>query len=674
MSQDRADRRGDRPPGNGDAEAQPPQTAEYVAASIQVLPGLEAVRQNPAMYIGSTDQEGVHQLVYEVVDNSIDEAVAGHCTRIEVILEEDGSCVVEDCGRGIPVDAHPDEGLPAVEVVMTRLHAGGKFAKRGSYYRPGGIHGVGLSCVNALSEWLELDIWRDGRHYRQQYARGGIVTPLTDAGPAFKRGTRIRFQPDPLIFEETTSFSHQVLAHRLQELAFLHPGVTIRFDDRIRGSELVYQYDSGILGFIQHLNETRTPLHDPPLHLSHRDAELELDLALQWTADYGEHVYSYVNSINTIYGGTHVSGLQTALTRTINDYAAETGMLSADNGERITTFDIMEGLTAVLSIKMSQPRFEGQTKSRLTVRKIQHRVDRLVAEQIEGILHGDSKLAATIVGRALDASRARLAARRASDKARFQNVATAVNEEVYTQQFGIRSRNWHDSALWITDEKLLAGHAEMCEVGEESVALDVCCGTGVVGASFRDKVDRIVGLDLTPEMVARATTRLDEVVKGNVYDIPFDDNSFDLVCTREVLHILPWPERPCAEIFRVLKPGGQFITGQILPYGEEDAVWMYRIFKKKQPLIFNMFQEEDFRALLFGAGFVDLKMTEYLQWESIDTWIDTHETTPLHRHEIRDLFANAPQEARRIHPFEILPTGEIRDLWRWCIFSVRKPK
>ncbi len=675
MSEGDADRRGADLLGNADdPEAQPPQTAEYVAASIQVLPGLEAVRQNPAMYIGSTDQEGVHQLVYEVVDNSIDKAVAGHCTHIEVVLEEDGSCVVEDCGRGIPVDVHPDEGLPAAEVVMTRLHAGGKFAKRGSYYRPGGIHGVGLSCVNALSEWLALDIWRDGRHYEQQYARGDIVTPLTDAGPASKRGTRIRFRPDPQIFEETTSFSHPVLAHRLQELAFLHPGVTIRFDDRIRGSELVYQYDSGILGFIQHLNESRTPLHDPPLVLRHQDAELELDLALQWTADYGEHVYSYVNSINTIYGGTHVSGLQTGLTRTINDYAAETGMLSADNGERITTFDIMEGLTAVLSIKMSQPRFEGQTKSRLTVRKIQHRVDRLVADQIDQILHGDSKLAATIVGRALDASRARLAARRASDRARFQNVATAVNEEVYTQQFGIRSRNWHDSALWITDEKLLAGHAEMCEVGEGSVALDVCCGTGVVGASFRDKVDRIVGLDLTPEMVNHASTRLDEVVKGNVYDIPFDDNSFDLVCTREVLHILPWPERPCAEVFRVLKPGGQFITGQILPYGEEDAVWMYRIFKKKQPLIFNMFQEEDFRALLFGAGFVDLKMTEYLQWESIDTWIDTHETTPLHRHEIRDLFANAPQEARRIHPFEILPTGEIRDLWRWCIFSVRKPK
>ena len=664
----------DEPIGDSDElDAEAPQTAEYVAASITVLPGLEAVRQNPAMYIGSTDQEGVHQLVYEVVDNSIDESVAGYCTRIEVVLGEDGSCAVEDCGRGIPVEIHPEEGIPAVEVVMTRLHAGGKFGK-GSYYRPAGIHGVGLSCVNALSEWLEVDIWRGGVHYRQRYARGGLVTPLQEKGPADKRGTRVCFKPDHRIFEETTAISYEVLARRLQELAFLHPGVTIRLEDRRRGSVHEYQYDSGILGFIQHLNEARTPLHAPPIRIRHRSEELELDLALQWTADYGEHVYSYVNSINTIYGGTHVSGLQTALTHTINEYAAETGMLSSDNGERITTFDIMEGLTAVLSLGMNLPRFEGQTKTRLTIRKVKYQVAKIVADHLHRTLREDSQVAATIVGRALDASRARLAARRASDRARFQNVATSVNEEVYTQQFGIRSKNWHDSALWITDEDLLKGHAELCKVGEGAVALDVCCGTGVVGASFKGKVDRVIGLDLTPEMVACAKTRLDDVVKGNVYEIPFEDESFDLVCTREVLHILPWPERPCSEIYRVLKPGGQFITGQILPYGEEDAVWMYRIFKKKQPLIFNMFQEEDFRALLHGSGFVDLEMTEYLQWESIDTWIDTHETTPLHRHEIRDLFANAPQEARRIHPFEILPTGEIRDLWRWCIFSVRKPE
>ena len=644
----------------------------YDATSITVLPGLEAVRQNPAMYIGSTDREGIHHLVYEVVDNSIDETLAGHCTEIQVVLGDDGSCSVEDNGRGIPVDLHPDEGIPAAEVVMTRLHAGGKF-DRGSYYRPAGIHGVGLSCVNALSEWLLLDIWRDGHHFQQRYTRGNPVDELQKLGETDRRGTRVRFLPDAQIFEETLEFSHEVLSQRLQELAFLHPGVTVHLDDRRSGVARTFQYDSGILGFLEHLNESRTVVHEHPIHIQHQDEDLELDLALQWTADYGEHLYSYVNSINTVYGGTHVSGLQTALTRAINDYAIETRMLSADNGERITTFDIMEGLAAVLSIKMSAPRFEGQTKTRLTVNKIKHSVDRLVSERFGKMLRRDSQVATQVVGRALDASRARLAARRASDRARFQNVATMVNEEVYVEQFGIRSRNWHDSALWITDEELLEGHADLCRVGEESVALDVCCGTGVVGAAFRDKVARIVGLDLTPQMVERAQTQLDEVVRGTVYDLPFEDETFDLVVTREVLHILPWPQKPCQEILRVLKPGGQFITGQILPYSEDDAVWMYRVFKKKQPLIFNMFQEEDFRELLLGTGFVDLEMTEYLQWESIDTWIDTHETPVLHRHEIRDLFANAPQEARAVHPFEVLPSGEIRDQWRWCIFSARKP-
>jgi len=649
-----------------------PASRDYNAGSITVLPGLEAVRQNPSMYIGSTDLEGIHQLVYEVVDNSIDETLAGHCTRIEVTLGADGSCTVEDSGRGIPVDLHEEEGIPAAELVLTRLHAGGKFGK-GSYFRPAGLHGVGVSCVNALSSSLQLDIWRDGAHYSQSYERGVPRTELVRNGNSDVQGTRVQFSPDPQIFEETTEFAHDVLARRLEELAFLHPGVTIRFDDQRRKTEQVYQYDSGILGYIARLNESRTPLHEAPIHIQHTDDELEIDLALQWTADYGEHLHSYVNSINTVYGGTHVSGLKTALTRTINDYAVETKMISADNGERITTFDIVEGLTAVLSIKMADPRFEGQTKTRLTVRKTKIQMQRVVRERFSELLRADSRMAMQVVGRALEASRARLAARRASDRARFTNVDTVVNEEVYTKQFGIRSENWHDSAVWITDDELLEHHAAMTEVGPDAKMLDVCCGTGVVSAAFTDRVAHKTGLDLTPQMVKHASTRLDKVVQGTVYDIPFEDESYDIVCTREVLHILPWPEKPVSEIFRVLKPGGQFITGQILPYGAEDGPWMYRVFKKKQPLIFNMFQEEDFRELLLGAGFVDLKMNEYCLWESIDTWIDTHETTTLHRHEIRDLFANAPQEARNIHPFEILPSGEILDLWRWCIFSVRKP-
>jgi DNA gyrase subunit B len=643
----------------------------YDARSITVLPGLEAVRKNPSMYIGSTDQEGLHRLVYEVVDNSIDESLAGYCTRIHVIIGADGSCSVEDNGRGIPVDDHPEMACPACQVVLTTLHAGGKF-DQGSYFRSAGIHGVGISCVNALASWLELDIWRTNGHYTQRYERGVPTTALVRKHASERRGTRVRFMPDPSIFD-TTEFTHSVLARRLEELAFLHPGIHIQFDDQRQGVSHIYQYDSGILGFIERLNTDRTPLHAQPISILHKGDALELDLALQWTTAYGEEIASYVNSINTVWGGTHVNGLKRALTRSINTYATRSGLLNADNGERIATFDILEGLTCVLSVRMVEPRFEGQTKTRLTSRHVRDVVDEVVTAQLDATLGADPALARVVVGRALDASRARLAARRASDRARYTARDIHVSDEVYQKQFGIRSKTWHKSAVWIAHEELLAQHAKAFEMPEGARLLDVCCGSGVVGNSFTGRVSEKIGLDITPEMVALASQRLDKVVQGTVYDIPFPEASFDVVCTREVLHLLPNPGKPVSEIFRVLRPGGQFIVGQILPFSELDGPWMYRVFKKKQPLIFNMFQEEDFRQMLLGAGFVDLKMTEYNLWESIDVWIDTHETTSLHRHEIRDLFHNAPAEARAVHPFEILPSGEIRDLWRWCIFSVRKP-
>lgn len=646
--------------------------AVYDASSITVLSGLEAVRKNPGMYIGSTGIEGLHQLVYELVDNAIDESQAGECSEISVILDKDGSCSVEDNGRGIPTDPHPTEGCPACEVVLTRLHAGGKF-KTGSYQLTTGLYGIGLSCLNALSESLLLEVWQLGHHHSQSFSYGYATSALEKGTATDKRGTKITFHPDLTIFDDKVSFDYQRLAKRLEELAFLQPGVHIRIDDKRTGQSSDFLYDSGIAGFLQHLNESAKVLHLEPISFGCREEGLEFATVLQWTDGYGENILSYVNSINTIYGGTHVSGLKTALTGAINAYAKETKMLKEGEGEHITTFDILEGLTGVLSVKMAAPSFEGQTKTRVTNEDLGARIEQVVHDQFMEILRHDSKFAIQIVNRALDATRARIAARRANDRVAYQAADASFTKEVYQKQFGIRSKNWHESATWIAHDELLGEHVKHLSMDSDARMLDVCCGSGVVGASFKGKVGKMIGLDITPEMIDLARTRLDQVNQGTVYDLPFMEGSFDLVVNREVLHLLPNPERPVSEIFRVLKPGGQFIVGQILPFGPEDSAWMYRIFKKKQPLIFNMFQEDDFRALLLGAGFVDLEMTEYNLWESIDLWIDTHETTNLHRHEIRDLFYNAPQEARDVHPFEILPSGEIRDLWRWCIFSVRKP-
>jgi DNA gyrase subunit B len=346
---------------------------------------------------------------------------------------------------------------------------------------------------------------------------------------------------------------------------------------------------------------------------------------------------------------------------------------SGDPGERITTVDILEGLTAVIAVRMSGPMFDSQVKRRLQSTAAGLFVHSAVEQALTAAFAADEDLAQRIVSRALDATRARLAARLASRTARFGRRTVEVDYQVYQRQFGIRSRNWHASCSWLTDQGLLNQHAELCDVPPDARMLDVCCGSGVVGAAFTGRVGETVGLDITPEMVRLASTRLGKVHQGTVYDLPFPDASFDLVVNREVLHLLPVPQRPVAEVFRVLRPGGQFIVGQIVPYADEDAYWMFRIFKKKQPLLFQMFREEDFRRLLLDAGFVDLRMEEYLLWESIDQWIDTHETTPAHRQQIYRLFYDAPQEVRAVHPFEVAPDGSVRDQWRWCVYSVRKP-
>jgi DNA gyrase subunit B len=643
----------------------------YDASSITVLSGLEAIRQRPAMYVGSTGPEGVHHLMEEVVQNAVDEAMAGACNRIYVTLHADGSLSVDDNGRGIPTDEHPELGRPACEVVLTHVHAGGKFGGAG-YTVAGGLHGVGLSCVNALSSWLTLDTWRDGERHQQRFVRGDPGQDLERIGAAERTGTRVHFQPDPEIFSGAT-LSSSDLARRLQEQAFLHPGLHIQLVDEANDLDQTYAYDTGIVGFVEHLNQGRSPLH-PTVHLRGEEGELHVDLALQWTGAYSEHVSSYVNSIRTTQGGTHQDGLAHAITQVINRYAVSNRLLNQEAGEEIAGYDIREGLTCVLSLRMAQPEFEGQTKTSLTSVSAGPAVERFVTQAFSAHMDANPGVAASIVGKALEASRARAAARRASERARYQLADAGIDKEVYLAQFGIRSKNWHESAIWLTHEELLQTHADLSQVPKDAKVLDVCCGSGVVGAAFKDRVGSVEGLDLTPEMIAMAQTRLDKVHRGDVYEMPFEDNSYDMVVNREVLHLLPRPEQPVSEIFRVLKPGGQFVVGQLVPYGAIDAPWFFRVVKKKQPLFFNNFTQERFRDLLTGAGFEVVAEREVLQWEDIDLWIDTHETPNLMRHEIRDLYYNAPAEVRRVHPFEVLPNGAIRDRWRWVVFSAIKPE
>lgn len=648
-----------------------PATTRYDASSITILPGLDAVRRNPSMYVGSTGAEGLHHLVHELIDNAVDESEAGFCRSLSVVLGADGSCTVEDDGRGIPVDIHAPTGLPACEVLLTTLHSGGKF--NGTTYRTSaGLHGVGLSCVNALAERLDLQVWRDGRHVRQRFARGQRVTGLTDAGPSERRGTSISFKPDPLVMD-AGEFSADLLLARLEEVAFLHPALTIRLHDERTGREVVLNHSGGVAAFLDHRGRAATPVHDDPIVVSGRSGSTVLEAAVRWTDGYTEDVWSFVNTVRTEQGGAHIDALRSALAQVINEHAGTHGLLEGLNREKITTTDVLEGLTAVVAIRMADPKFDGQTKRRLQSPEVGDFVRATVRDTLRRTFAADPEVAQRIVQRVLDASRARLAARLATRTARFRQRKIEIDYTVYQRQFGIRSQNWHDSCEWLTDEGLLAQHAALTAVAPDARMLDVCCGSGVVGASFRGRVGEMVGLDITPEMVSLAQTRLDKVHQGTVYDLPFEDASFDLVVNREVLHLLPRPEQPVSEIFRVLKPGGQFIVGQIVPYADEDAFWMFRIFKKKQPLLFQMFREEDFRRLLLGAGFTLDRMEEYFLWESIDKWIDTHETTPEHRQQIYRLFYDAPPEVRAVHPFEVGADGSVRDKWRWCVYSLRKP-
>ncbi|MBC7232934.1 MAG: DNA topoisomerase (ATP-hydrolyzing) subunit B [Chloroflexi bacterium] len=383
----------------------------YTAEDIQILEGLEAVRRRPGMYVGSTDVRGLHHLVYEVVDNSIDEALAGFCNRIIVTIHKDATVTVEDNGRGIPVDIHPQTGKSALEVVHTVLHAGGKFG--GDTYKvASGLHGVGVSAVNALSEWLEVYVQRDGKRYYQRYERGVPVSPVQIVGTSEETGTTTTFLPDKTIMK-TLDYQYDTLAQRFREMAFLTRGLTITFRDERNDIENSFYFEGGVMSFVRYLNRNRKVLH-PTFHVEKEVNGTLVEVALQYTDGYAESVYAFANNINTVDGGTHLTGFRSALTRTLNDYARKTGLLK-DNESNFTGEDVREGLTAIVSVKLKDPQFESQTKSKLGNAEVKSQVESVVVESLSAWLEEHPREARVIVEKALTASRAREAARHARE-------------------------------------------------------------------------------------------------------------------------------------------------------------------------------------------------------------------------------------------------------------------
>jgi DNA gyrase subunit B len=391
----------------------------YDASHIQVLEGLEAVRKRPSMYVGSTDDRGLHHLVYEVVDNSIDEALAGFCTRVEVTINQDGSVTVLDNGRGIPIDPHPVHKKSALEVVMTILHAGGKFDKN-TYKVSGGLHGVGVSVVNALSEWLDVEVRRNGKKYFQRYLRGKPEAEVQEIGTSDANGTKITFKPDEKIFE-TLDFDYDILSNRLRDLAFLNRGITICLKDLRSpdGQAETFYYEGGIVEFVEYLNKKKQSLHEKPIYFERQRDDMVVEIAMQYTNSYAESVYSFANNINTHEGGTHMIGFKTALTRVANDYI-KANKLSKDD-TKLTGEDAREGLTAIISVKLMEPQFEGQTKTRLGNSDVKGIVDSLVTDGLAEYFEENPKVANVILEKALLAQRAREAAKKARELTRRKN-------------------------------------------------------------------------------------------------------------------------------------------------------------------------------------------------------------------------------------------------------------
>ncbi|WP_128478120.1 DNA topoisomerase (ATP-hydrolyzing) subunit B [Halorussus pelagicus] len=467
------------------------QESEYGAGQIQVLEGLQAVRKRPAMYIGSTDTRGLHHLVFEVVDNSIDEALAGYCDSIDVNIRDDGSVAISDDGRGIPVDTHEEYDKPAVEVILTVLHAGGKFDNK-SYQVSGGLHGVGVSVVNALSERLEVEVKRDGALWHQRFERGEPVTPLErvrDLEPDEETGTEIQFWPDSDIFE-TTEFTYSTLESRLRELAFLNSGVQISLADlREDGDSDTFEYEGGIREFVEYLNETKTPLHDEVIYFEDEDQDIQVEVATQATDELQGSIHAFANNINTREGGTHLTGFKTALTRFVNDYANDNDLLG-DLDENLKGEDVREGLTAVISVKHPDPQFEGQTKTKLGNSEVRGIVESAIHEGLSTYFEENPTTAEAIVSKAVEAAKARKAAKKAEELTRRKNAleSSALPGKLADCQ----SRDPTESELFVVEGDSAGGSAKQARDREFQAILPLF---GKVLNVEKHRLDRVLEND-----------------------------------------------------------------------------------------------------------------------------------------------------------------------------------
>jgi len=440
---------------------------KYSAENIRVLEGLEGVRKRPAMYIGGTDKQGLHHLVYELLDNSVDEALAGYCSIIKVIIHKDGSCSVEDDGRGIPTEIHPIYKVPAVEVALTKLHAGGKFDKD-SYKVSGGLHGVGVSCVNALAEKLFIRIKRDGKIYEQEYSRGLPQTKLKVVGKCGEKesGTFVKFFPDPQIFS-TLVFDYKILETRFREVAFLNAGLKILLEDEIRGKSEEFHAEGGVMEFVRWINKSKEVLHPKPIYFKKEIDNISLEIGIQYTTSYQENIFGFVNTINTIEGGTHVSGLKTALTRVINDYVKKKNLLK--NGDTLMGDDVREGITAIISIKIPDPQFEGQTKSKLGNSEVKGYVDSAVTLSLSEFLEENPSVAKVILQKILDSAKARLAAKKAKDLVRRKNLFSLGG--LPGKLADCSSKKSEDSELYLVEGESAGGSAKNARSKETQAIL-----------------------------------------------------------------------------------------------------------------------------------------------------------------------------------------------------------